>query len=369
MDTRPVAYAHSVGAVGGAERVSLSLMSCERVPSVLFSPPEGGLAEEALGLEVTCYPLSEGLPDLKRPIATIAGWVGLWRGLRNANVGLIHTGDILAFRALQPLTRLLSLPTVCHVHFPYEASFLRWVFGHGRQPDVFLYCSDELQRAMEPLLTPLCPASAHVVIHNGVDTQRFTSRAVPLQNSTVHIGIVANLQERKGHVEFLEMAKLLRQPDNTLRFHIIGGDILGETRAPELKALARHLGIDHIVTFHGQVADVPAQLASLDIVVCASHEEAFPLSILEAMAAARPIVATGVNGIPEAIDHGRSGLLVPARNPQALAAAVARLLSDRQSAVDMGQCAAKRVQARFGLEVFRKRVSELYKGLMHGEAE
>ena len=106
------------------------------------------------------------------------------------------------------------------------------------------------------------------------------------------------------------------------------------------------------VTFHGQVSNVRELLAGLDVFVCASHEEAFPVSILEAMACARPIVSTNVNGIPEAIEHERSGLLVPPQAPEALADAVGGLLTDEPRRRSLGDAARARVTDRFTTKHF-----------------
>ena len=105
--------------------------------------------------------------------------------------------------------------------------------------------------------------------------------------------------------------------------------IVGEgSRREALEAQARDLRIAHRVVFTGRRDDVPAVTAALDVAVLPSYREAQGLSILEAMALSRPVVASNVGGIPEMITDGVNGLLVPPHDADALAAAIVRLLTD-----------------------------------------
>jgi glycosyltransferase involved in cell wall biosynthesis len=136
-------------------------------------------------------------------------------------------------------------------------------------------------------------------------------------------------------------------------FHIIGGDILASPRQPLLIEKVNILGLAAFFTFHGQVQNVLPLLHSLDILVCASHEEAFPISILEAMSVGLPIVATNVNGIPEAIEHNESGLLVDPFAPDQLASAV--------EMSRIGFNARERVVHNFSKGAFKQKLSNIYK--------
>jgi glycosyltransferase involved in cell wall biosynthesis len=121
------------------------------------------------------------------------------------------------------------------------------------------------------------------------------------------------------------------------------------------------LGLTACFTFHGQVKNVLPLLHSLDILVCASHEEAFPISILEAMSVGLPIVATNVNGIPEAIEHNESGLLVDPFSPEQLSGAVERLIKNPIEMTQMGNNARDRVIQHFSKSTFNKKLRTLYK--------
>jgi glycosyltransferase involved in cell wall biosynthesis len=114
------------------------------------------------------------------------------------------------------------------------------------------------------------------------------------------------------------------------------------------------------VVFTGRRDDVPAVTAALDVAVLPSYREAQGLSILEAMALSRPVVASAVGGIPEMVEDGRSGLLVPPHAPEALAAAVVRLLTDHPLADTLGRAGRELVHERFCVELMVRAIESIY---------
>jgi glycosyltransferase involved in cell wall biosynthesis len=125
-------------------------------------------------------------------------------------------------------------------------------------------------------------------------------------------------------------------------------------------AQAASLRIGHRVVFTGRREDVPAVTAALDVAVLPSYREAQGLSVLEAMALSRPVVASNVGGIPEMIEDGVTGLLVPPRDPEALAGAIVRLLRDHQLADILGRAGHDLVHRRFCLEQMIGSIEDLY---------
>jgi glycosyltransferase involved in cell wall biosynthesis len=137
--------------------------------------------------------------------------------------------------------------------------------------------------------------------------------------------------------------------------------VIGEgSRREALGRLASELKIAHRVVFTGRRDDVPAVTAALDVAVLPSYREAQGLSILEAMALSRPVVATHVGGIPEVIEDGVSGLLVPPHDAEALASAISRLLVDHPYADMIARCGHDVVRSRFCLEHMVSEVSRIY---------
>ena len=140
---------------------------------------------------------------------------------------------------------------------------------------------------------------------------------------------------------------------------LVAGREFGSEHAILSKLIAER-GLNGTVHLLGHRADVPDVLAALDVAALTSDFEGAPLSVLEYMAAGKPIVATDVGGVPAMVDEGRGGLLVPRRDPAALASALAVLLRDRPLRERMGEYNRQRQQRDFDSETSVRRVEELY---------
>jgi glycosyltransferase involved in cell wall biosynthesis len=356
-----VFFAQSVNVIGGAERVTIACMQSlvNDYTCMALAPKGGDLNDELAANNIPIEHIACVQSELTKPIATCKQFFDYFMLFKKHKPVAVHTGDILALRSLQGICRFMKIPLICHVHFPYDDPFIDWVFKGRPSPAVFIFCSAELKENLYKKLVKYSPNAAYKVIHNGVDTDLFVNKEP--KNEKVKIGIVANLQERKGHLDFIEMASILVEKGLSAEFHIIGGDILASPRQPLLVEKVNALGLAAFFTFHGQVQNVLPLLHSLDILVCASHEEAFPISILEAMSVGLPIVATNVNGIPEAIEHNESGLLVAPFSPEQLASAVERLMQNPSEMQRLGSNARERVVQHFSKGAFNHKLSNIYK--------
>ncbi len=202
------------------------------------------------------------------------------------------------------------------------------------------------------------------LIYNGVDLSSYDHTepccTLPeeygLEPGSQIVGVVARLEPEKGHPTLLEAwpAVLRAVPDVYLL-------IVGEgSRREALEGLARQLRIAHRVVFTGRRDDVPSVTAALDVAVLPSYREAQGLSILEALALSRPVVASNVGGIPEMITDGVNGLLVPPHDPDALAAAIVRLLRDHPLADTLGRRGHDMVHDRFCIDLMVDAVQAIY---------
>ena len=354
---RHILYVHNVAKIGGAERVTLDII--KGLPSeykpYLVAPEPGPLLDAAQQLDAVVQPLVIYQPDLKKPVKTIQNHVNWYNYLKKNKIKLIHCGDLFVIRTLIWAANQLAIPIIAHVHFPIETPALRWIFRRKPKAIHFIYCSQELSDAVKPRVDVVIDSATHQTIHNGVDTEKykkFEPKIGVLPDHKTNIGIVANLQERKGHLDFIAAASLVVMQHPNVHFHIIGGDVFGEMREPLLKQKVAELNLTEFFTFHGQIDNVCCYLNELDIYVCASHIEAFPISILEAMAFELPIVSTNVNGIPEAIIHGENGLLCEARSPETMAKQISRLLNDSVLTKKISNQARVDVVHKFSLEHF-----------------
>lgn len=170
------------------------------------------------------------------------------------------------------------------------------------------------------------------------------------------IGIVARLVPIKAHEDFFAAARLVRESLPEARFVVVGD---GERRA-ELEALMEDLGLSPAVRFLGWRRDLPAIYADLDVVTLVSLNEGSPVALIEALAAARPVVSTAVGGVPEVVVHDETGLTVPARDPAALAEAILRLLREPALARRLGAAGRRHVYPRYASTRLVEEMRALY---------
>lgn len=226
-----------------------------------------------------------------------------------------------------------------------DRALIRWTSGYfGVAQTQRRYLVDELHY----------PDDKIRIIHNGIDPDQFSTSSDHSARSEFGIaeddpvvGIVARLRPEKDHVTLLRAARIVVDELPRAKFLLIGD---GGSR-PELEALCTELRISPNVHFTGSRYDVPRLLRAIDVFVLSSVTvECFPIALLEAMACARPAVCTRVGGIPEMINDGETGYLVPPRDPVELAARLLKLLHDPQTARRMGRAARARVETEFTLD-------------------
>ena len=223
--------------------------------------------------------------------------------------------------------------------------------------DRFLPVSVDNARRLATLLP--WPARRMEVIHNAVDVAAFQRgpdaalRRALVDGSQRHVVLVAaRLDPQKGHRHLLAAAA--RVPD---ALFALAGD--GPER-PALERITDDLGLRDRVTFLGTRTDVAELLAVCDVFVLPSLYEGLPISVLEAMAARRPVVATAIGGTQEAVVDGESGLLVPPADPDSLAAAIRRLLDDPALRDRLASAGRARVEREFAVASMAARVTDLY---------
>jgi glycosyltransferase involved in cell wall biosynthesis len=204
------------------------------------------------------------------------------------------------------------------------------------------------------------------VVYNGINLDRLTpdpfkvtqirdAMGLPPEGSVV--GITASLSPAKDHVTFLQAARLVSQVMPNTRFAIVGDGPLRKSLENE----ANELGLAAHVTFHGIQRDIGSYISSHDVAcLCSIDHEGCSNALLEAMALGKPVVATDVGGNRELVDHGRTGLLIPMRNPQSLAGAILTYLRQPDWARTVGQRARQMVLIRFGLDRMVREYEQLY---------
>jgi glycosyltransferase involved in cell wall biosynthesis len=209
------------------------------------------------------------------------------------------------------------------------------------------------------------PPPKVVHVPNAITPAAWPARRPPRRTwrgDALLVGRVARLQPEKAVDVFLAAAARVAAAVPEARFLVVGD---GPARA-ELEELAASLGLDGRVHFLGLRPDARDVIADLDVLVVSSRSEGSPLVALEAMEAGVPIVATAVGGLPEQIDHGRTGLLVPRDDPEALAAALVELLLDPVRARALGDAGRRRALALFDYAAMCARVERVYEAALAG---
>jgi glycosyltransferase involved in cell wall biosynthesis len=176
------------------------------------------------------------------------------------------------------------------------------------------------------------------------------------------VGIVGRLTPWKGQHIFIRAAAALAPRFPHARFLIVGSALFGETAyESQLRDLVKKLDLSHRVKFTGFRPNVAAIMETLDIAVHASTvAEPFGQVIIEAMAACKPVIATNGGGVPEIMLHGRTGLMVPMNDPDAMAEALSRLLSNPKLAHEMGQHGRRHVEKYFTIQHTSAKVMRCY---------
>jgi len=198
------------------------------------------------------------------------------------------------------------------------------------------------------------------VIPNGLDAAAYTPQEQRRRVRTVIT--VANLRVEKGHETLIAAAAAVARSNPDVRFQVVGGG----PRRSELDALAHAKGVADRMEFLGHRDDVPALLQAADLYVLPSRSEAFPNGAIEAMAAGLPVIASGVGGLRQLIDHGRTGLLVPPGDPDALAAAIDSLVADPMRAHGLGAAARADVVARYSFDRMVQAFEQLFEDQWRG---
>jgi glycosyltransferase involved in cell wall biosynthesis len=287
--------------------------------------------------------------------------VRLARLVRARGIDLIQSHEFTTNCYATLAARLARVPIACTVHgkvyYPgryYRRAAYRWT---ARTADAFVAVSEDLARFLHRALG--IPERRLRVILNGVDLSRFgapaTGREAARAAVRAELGLpadafvaltVAALFEVKAHADLIDAAAVVLKARPGTVFLFVGEGPLEDA----LKVRAERLGVGKNIRFLGFRRDVPELLAASDAFVLPSLSEGLPVSVIEASAAGLPVVATDVGGTGEVVADGETGLLVPPRQPERLAAALGRLAADRAEARRLGEAGRERARTRFGLE-------------------
>jgi len=288
------------------------------------------------------------------------------RFARERDVDLIHANSLKSDVYGALAARSTGIRLIWHVHDRIDGHYLprtaTWLIRFlARQLPACV-----IANSSSTLETVRSGVRRTAIIASGLTRDHIERSWVPERSNAVpQIGIIGRIAPWKGQDVFLEAAALLLRRGISAHFRITGSPLFGEEAFErQLFTLAQDLGIRKHVEFLG-FRDVPTVLRSLDILVHASTiPEPFGQVVIEGMAAGLPVIATDGGGPREIIDNGRTGLLVPMGDPQALAEALTQLLEDPEQARTLAAAGRRHVLEHFTVERSARQSEALYEELV-----
>lgn len=359
----------SSGGMYGAETMLVNLataqerLGCQVVLGVFLnrqSPHvEVGEAARANHLAVETIPC-RGRVD-KRTVKAIRDYI------REHEVHVVHThgwkSDIYGYLAAKPL----SMPIIATCHLWTRKTLAVRVYELldsivMRDMDRVVAVSDAIAQTLR---SAGIPETNILTVNNGTNFADHCDATPSLRlemncGQGPLIGTVGRLNKQKGIEYFLEAAREIADQFPAARFVVVGE---GPER-PRLEALIRKLRLQDRAFLLGERQDMPGVYASLDVFVLASVDEGMPMTILEALAARKPVVATRVGAVEKLVIPEQTGLLVEARNVPALRDAVLRCLENPAHALSLGRGGAQHVRARFSAEGMARNYLEVYEQVL-----
>lgn len=327
----------------------------------LATGTEGPLTQRARELGARVHLL----PRLQRSVNPLVDLAAVREGaalIQRVKPDLIHAHSSKAGAVVRLAGRRTGVPVVFTAHgwgfsagAPPARRVLAWAVEAALAPlGARIICVCESDRRLA-LHRRVGSAKTLVTIHNGIAPQSEQARP---EHGPPRFLMVARFSEQKDQTTLLRALSLLERDGTARAFHV---DLVGTgPTIDQLKSLARELSLEQRVSFLGDRDDVPALLCASQAFVLATHYEGLPISIMEAMRAGLPVIATDVNGIPEQVTHDQTGLLVSPGDAPALARALDALVLDAPRRGSLGRAGREKFERQFSRDQMIERVERLY---------
>jgi sugar transferase (PEP-CTERM/EpsH1 system associated) len=303
----------------------------------------------------------------------------LSKRFRDSGIDIVHSHNWGTFLYADVAARLANVPVMIHGEHgrdtrEHEEGWKRSVIWNALKGNVhkFVAVSENIAEDLVSLMR--VPPEKIVVIPNGVDTEIFRpdrDGGVARKNMGIGgdrkiIGTVGWFREVKDHETLIRAFSRVkaRAPE---AFLLIIGESTDPERTRTLRKLASDLGVADFILFLGGRADVPELLAAIDVYVNSSIYEGMSNTILEAMAAGKPVVATRVGGTPKIVEDGTTGILVPPKDEIALSEEILTLFRDRETAMRMGESGRKRIERLHSMEYMVLANQDVYLKSLRGK--
>jgi len=365
--------------IGGAQDNTLSTLErldTDRYELSLMCGPEGDWQDRALGIKSLKVIFLEHIVRNIHPIKDIIATVRIYFYLRRGKYDIVHTHSSKPGFYGRIAARLAGTPIVIHtIHgFPFN-NFMPWPVRW-----FFIVLERYLSRLSDRMITVstlnlkraiglrLAPRDRFTNIYSGIDFSKFTKkvntgkkrRDLQISRDVKVIGLVGRLTHCKGIDYFFQSAEIISSRRDDVLFLVVGD---GELRQ-KCEKWARDAGVDRQTRFLGFRDDIPELLQIIDIYILSSRWEGLGRSLTEALFCSRPTVATSVEGVPELVRNGMTGILVPPADPVALAEGILYLINHPREGKRMGRQAHEMVKKNFCVDAMADRIHQLYQDLL-----
>lgn len=370
-----ILYLNRVSEIGGAE-ISLLLL-LERLDKALFNPIvvlpcPGPLVDRLtrLGIETVLMPLN----TLRRrnPWPYIRTVYQLVRLIKSREIDLVHINIEFSYQYGAVAARLAGVPCVGHIRNLWN----KWNLWERllSNPNVLIANSRAVAQNFQ---VHAWRQQRIEVIYNGVDLEVFDPASVDgwrlrerlnILPKTFLIGVVGRIAPEKGQHVFLESLAMIVPAHPETHALIVGDARIARVDGCEwyweyLHERVTTLGLEERVTFTGFLEEVVHAYAALDVIVLPSVAEPFGRTLIEAMAMAKPVIATRAGGTVEVVEDGVTGLLVSSGDAEELASVISQFANDKSMAMRMGEKGRERVKRLFDIRENVRKIEEIYKSM------
>lgn len=343
----------------------ISGLNREKFHPILLCPKSGELTDFVARQDVEVTISRWRSIDKSNPHLFLKDVVNFWRFLKKEKIQLLHLNEIGWRDSLVLAAWLRQIPVILHLHVNYDGPLTtNWNFRFASS--VFVV-ADTLKNGF--IRTPQIYKKL-ITVHNGLSVEQFSNGheiriSLGLTKKDKVIGFVGQLVAAKGLKVLVTAAKAVLEVHPDTVFLFVGRRVASEEGfVDELMQLAAQQNIAHAMRFLAPRNDIPDVMKSLDIMVLPTLGEAFPKVILEALGSRIPVVASAVGGIPEIIEDGVNGLLVPPGDVPALEKALIDLLNCPEKRQKLAEAGFSTVQEKFTVQRQIAKIETVYDRLL-----
>lgn len=366
--------------LGGAQKQLLSIISHldkERFNLFLFTAKEGLLLEDASSLNGLTLIKSSSLERRINPLKDFLALIEIYRFIKKNKIDIVHTHSSKAGIVGRLAAGLAKVKFIIHtVHGwsfnDYQPNFMRYIFiGLERLIAQFTHKLIVVSRydKQRGLSNRIGREAQYVIIRYGIDYAEFFRQGkkpqneLGINNTALVVGMVSCLKPQKSPQDFIRLAFLIHQNLPEVKFLLVGDGILRKSA----QELIERFELQKRVILTGWRRDVYRILPAIDVFVLTSLWEGVPIAVLEAAACSLPTVATHTGGIAEVVIDGKTGFLIPPRNPKLMSERLTLLLKDENLRKQMGENARNNLGLDFALGNMVKNTRDLYQSLFEAK--